>query len=65
MEPMLLIATVLGCAALLLLPAMITGDWYHDRCEAIMSGRFDGYRPHGTCRTPPTNPPDMGSAGRK
>ena len=32
--------TLLCCGGLLRLPALITGDWHHDRCERIIRGEF-------------------------
>lgn len=33
---LVVLGTVIGCMILLLLPAIVTGDWYKDRCEKIM-----------------------------
>lgn len=37
------IVTIIGCVVILILPGLITGDWYADRIKNILE-RKDGWR---------------------
>lgn len=37
---MIVVLTVIGSMIVLLLPAIITGDWFRDRCDAIERGEL-------------------------